>query len=128
MRARKVLHTLFGIALFGALATSSIGAIPNLGKTTYFTFSKAVQLPGIALPAGAYVFEVVNPETSGNVVRVTSRDRSRVYLTGATIPVDRPRARDMEPRIVLGEAAAGQLPRVQSWFPHGETRGQAFIY
>jgi hypothetical protein len=128
MLARKFIHTLFGVALVGVLATSSIGAMPNAGKTTYFTFSKAVRLPGVALPAGSYVFEVVNPETSANVVRVTSRDRSKVYLTQATLPAERPQSRDMQPRIVFGEAPAGQPPPVKSWFPDGATIGRAFIY
>ncbi|RPI56235.1 MAG: hypothetical protein EHM55_05555 [Acidobacteria bacterium] len=128
MLTRKVIHTLFGVALVGVLATSSIGAIPNANRTTYFTFSKAVQLPGVALSAGSYVFEVVNPETGGSVVRVASRDRSKIYLTQVTLPVERPRSRDMAPRIVLGEAPAGQPPPVASWFPHGETIGRAFIY
>jgi hypothetical protein len=128
MSARKVIHTLFGVALFGVLATSSIGAMPAAGKMTYFTFSKAVQLPGVALPAGTYIFEIVNPDTSANVVRVASRDRSKVYLTQITHRVERPRSRDMEPKIVLGESPAGQPPPVASWFPHGETMGRAFIY
>ena len=128
MSARKVIHTLFATALVGVLVTSPIGATPNPGKTTYFTFSKAVQLPGVALPAGSYIFELVNPETGGSVVRVASRDRSKIYLTRVTIPVERPRSRDMEPRIVFSEAPAGQLPPVTSWFPHGETIGRAFIY
>ncbi len=34
MSARKVIHTLFGVALFGVLATSSIGAMPAAGKMT----------------------------------------------------------------------------------------------
>jgi hypothetical protein len=127
MFARKI-HMLFGVAMLGVLATSSIGAIPNAKKTTHFTIGKAVQLPGVALPAGSYVFEVVNPETSANVVRVTSRDRSKVYLMQATLPVERPRSRDMKPRIVLGEAPAGQPATVRSWFSDGETIGRAFIY
>ena len=128
MAARKVIHTLFGAALVGVLVTSPIGAALNPGRTTYFTFSKAVQLPGVALPAGSYVFEVVDPETGGSVVRVASRDRSKIYLTRVTNRVERPRSREMEPRIVFGEAPAGQLPPVRSWFPHGETIGRAFIY
>ncbi len=128
MRAQKVIHTLFGVALVAVLATSSIGAMPNGNRTTYFTFSKAVQIPGVALPAGSYVFEVVNPETGGSVVRVASRDRSRTYLTQVTIPVVRPRSGDMQPRIVLGESPAGQPPQVKSWFPDGETLGRSFIY
>ena len=128
MRAQKVIHTLFGVALVGVLATSSIGAMPNANRTTYFTFSKAVQIPGVALPAGSYVFEVVNPESGGSVVRVASRDRSRIYLTQVTVPVVRPRSRDMQTRLVLGESPAGQPPQVTSWFPDGETLGRAFIY
>ena len=58
MSFRNALHTLFGVVLLGVLATSSIGAM-NLRKTTYFTFSKSVQLPGVALPAGTYIFEVL---------------------------------------------------------------------
>ena len=128
MIARTVLHTVFGVALLGVLATSSIGAMPNARRTTYFTFSKAVQLPGVALPAGSYVFEVINPETSANMVRVASRDRSKVYLTQVTLRVERPWSRNMQPRLVLGETPAGQPPAVTSWFPDGETIGRAFIY
>ena len=128
MRVGKVLHMLFGVALIGVLVTSPIGAIPNSGKMTYFTFSRAVQVPGVTLPAGSYLFEVVNPETNGTVVRVASRDRSRVYLSRVTVPVERPRSRNMQPQIVLGEAQAGQPPRIASWFPDGATVGHAFIY
>jgi hypothetical protein len=127
MLAHKVLHMVFGVALIGVVATSSIGAMPNAGKTTYFTFSKAVQVSGVMLPSGSYVFEVLNPESGGDVVRVASRDRSKVYLTKFTLRVERPRSRNMEPAIVLGESPAGQPPRIASWFPHGETLGHAFI-
>jgi hypothetical protein len=110
------------------LATSSIGAMVNANKTTYFTFSKAVQLPGVTLPAGTYVFEVVNPNTSSDVVRVQSRDRSKLYLLRITLKVERPRTRDMKPAIVLGEQPAGNPPAVKSWFPQDETIGRQFIY
>ena len=128
MLAQKVLHMMFGVTVIGVLATTSIGAIPNAAKTTYFTFSKAVQVSGVTLPSGSYLFEVVNPETNGTVVRVASRDRSKIYLTQITLPVERPRSRDMQPQIVLGEAPAGQPPSVRSWFPDGETIGRAFIH
>lgn len=128
MLARKVIHTLFGVAVVSVLATSSIGAVADARRTTYFTFSKAVQLPGVALPAGTYIFQVANPWTDANVVSVTSRDRSKVYLLALTLPVERPRSGDMKSRIVLSEAPAGQPPAVKSWFPDGETHGRAFIY
>jgi hypothetical protein len=128
MFARKVTHTLFGVALLGVLATSSIGATTDPSRRTYFTFSRAVQLPGITLPAGTYVFEVVNPWTSANVVRVASRDRSKTYLMQLTNRVERPQSGKLSARIELGEAPAHLPPTVKSWFPAGETIGRAFIY
>ena len=128
MLARKVLHTLFGVVLLGALETSSIGAMPNASKTTYFTFSKAVQLPGVSLSAGTYIFEVVNPDTSSKVVSVMSRDRSKLYLLRLTNRIERPRTGDLKPTIVFGEAPRSNPPAVKAWFPDGETSGREFIY
>jgi hypothetical protein len=125
---RKTLHTLFGVVLLGALATSSMGATSNFNKTTYFTFSKAVQLPGVSLNAGTYIFEVVNTSSNAGVVKVTSRDRSKLYLLQITLPVERPRSRDMKARIVLGESSHANPPAVKAWFPDGETVGRQFIY
>ena len=62
----------------------------DTSRTTHFTFSGAVQLPGVTLPAGTYTFEVVNPNSGSDVVSVTSRDRSKVYLMQFTRTVYRP--------------------------------------
>ena len=80
MLVRKIVHTLCGVVLLGVLATSVTGASFNTSRTTHFTFSRAVQLPGVTLPAGTYTFEVVNANSGSDVVSVTSRDRSKVYL------------------------------------------------
>ncbi len=128
MSARKVLHTVFGIALLGVLATSSIGAVPNARRTTHFTFSSMVRLPGVTLPAGTYTFEIVNPDQNADLVRVMSRDRSKVYALQFTHIVTRPRAADMRAKVRVGETKAGTAPAITSWFPAEETTGRAFIY
>ena len=127
MLTRKVLHTLFGVVLLGALATSSIGAM-TANKTTFFTFSKAVQLPGVTLGAGTYTFDVLNPYTSADVVRVMSRDGSKLYLLALTTRIERPRSHDLKSTIVLGEASRTNPPPIKAWFPDGETSGRQFIY
>jgi len=127
MSFRNALYTLLGVALLGVLATSSLGAMP-MNRATYFRFSKAVQLPGVALPAGTYVFEVVNSDSGSDVVRVMSRDRTRTYLLAITLPTHRVRARNLNASIVFGEQPAGNPPTVKAWFPESETRGREFIY
>jgi len=125
---RKIVYRSFGVAALVLLASSSTGAIVNAKRTTFFTFSKPVQLPGVALPAGTYVFEVVNPFTGSNVVTVLSPDRSRVYLLRITNRIERSRASALKPMVTLGEAPAGNPPTIKAWFPDSETSGHAFIY
>jgi hypothetical protein len=91
MLARKIVHTLCGVVLLGVLATSSTGAM-TANRTTYFTFSGAVEMPrGVSLAAGTYIFEVANPNGGSDVVRVLSRDRKKTFLMGLTRGVDRRR-------------------------------------
>ena len=125
MSAPKLLHVVSGVLILGLLATSSAGAISS--RTTYFTFSKAVQLPGVSLPAGTYVFETPLQNTS-TLVRVTSRDRSRVYLTAFTRIVERPAARNLDPIITLAETPANTPARIDVWYPQGDRAGRQFVY
>ena len=128
MLVRKIVHTLCGIVLLGVLATSSAGAI-DARKTTYFTFSGAVEMPrGVSLAAGTYIFEVVNPDGGSDVVSVLSRDRKKVFHLGFTRSVHRPSRGNLEATINLGETAIGAPPKVKAWYPEGETRGREFIY
>jgi hypothetical protein len=119
---------LVGIVLLGVAASSSIGAVPNSRRTTHFTFSRSVRLPGVTLPAGSYTFEIVNPDNSADLVRVTSRDRSTVYALQFTHVVYRPHTQNMKATIRLGETLAGTPPAVTSWFPEEEAAGRAFIF
>jgi len=128
MLVRKIVNTLGGVVLLGVLATSITGASFNPSRTTHFTFSRAVQLPGVTLPAGTYTFEVVNANSGSDVVSVRSRDRSKVYLMQITRPVYRQSASTLKASITLGETAVGTPPPVKAWYPESETRGREFIY
>jgi hypothetical protein len=128
MFTRKLPYTVFGVILLGVLATSSAGAVDNGKRTTYFTFSKAVELPGVSLEAGTYIFEVPEPDMAWDVVRVSSRDRSHIYLTAFTRIVERPNDRRLEPAIVFGEASASNPPLIKAWYPEGERTGRQFLY
>ena len=128
MFARKTVYTLCGVVLLGLLATSSTGAM-TAHRTTYFTFSGAVEMPrGVSLAAGTYIFEVANPNGGSDVVRVLSRDRKQTFLMGLTRGVDRPRGSNLDATITLGETAPGAPPKVKAWYPESETHGREFIY
>jgi len=129
MLARRIAYMFVGVALLGVMATSSAtGKTMDNRRTTYFTFSGAVRMPGATLPAGTYIFEVVNPDSSSDVVSVRSRDRSKVYLMQFTRFVERPSKGNLKATVALGETADGIPPPVKTWYPQFETRGREFIY
>ena len=126
---RKLVLAVCGAAIVAAVLAPRAGAIgSDANQTMYLTFSRAVELPGVSLGSGTYIFEVANPETSGDVVRVLSRDRSRAYFLGFTRVVNRPHNMRHDQRVSLGEAAPATAPRITAWWPDGEPTGRQFVY
>jgi hypothetical protein len=125
---RKLVLALCGVALFVASFSVGAGAIANPHRTTYLTFSQPVRLPGVSLGSGTYIFEIVNPNTSADVVRVLSRDRSKSYFMGFTRAVNRPSGLALIPMVSLAESSPGMAPPVTVWWPESESTGRQFIY
>ena len=127
---RNMLKTIAGVVFMGVLATSSIGAamLVDTKQTTYFTFNRAVALPGVALGPGTYIFELATPDSARNLVRVMSRDRSKVYLTAFTRVIERSPSRNLDATIVLGESTVKSPAPIREWYPAGERSGRQFIY
>ena len=127
MANHKLVSALCGAAVLAIMLAPGAGAV-DASKTTYLTFSRPVALPGVSLGAGTYIFEIANPDTSANVVRVMSRDRSIAYFMGFTRPVERPHGMKREQSVSLGEAAAGVAPPITAWWPQFESTGRQFVY
>jgi hypothetical protein len=116
------------VMVLGLIATASTSAWLTPRHTSYLTFSDRFALPGVSLPAGTYIFELAAPESRTDVVRVMSRDGSRVYLTAFTRTVARPAGLRSDRQIVLHEVPLGTTPPLRTWFPIGEAIGHEFIY
>lgn len=108
-----------------AVASSEAFVSPRANN---LTFSGAVALPGVVLPAGSYTFEVVEPGVGNSTVRVWSRDHRRVFFTGLTLQVSRPRGMDPNRTILLGESVHGEAPPIHVWYPIGDSMGREFLY
>jgi len=128
MANRNIAWTVGAASLFVLALMQHGSAAGNAERTAYLTFSQAVRLPGISLDAGTYIFEVANPNTRGNVVRVLSRDRKRAYFLGFTNPIAKPRGLSSDAMISLGESGPGAAPPITAWWPAGEETGREFIY
>src|SRR2546423_6991609 len=101
-------NIVFGGVLLGLVgATVPTHADPS-NRSMYVTFSRAVELPGVELTAGTYLFELASSTTTNALVRVASKDRRKVYLTAFTYLIDRPASLRPGQVVTLGEAGARQ--------------------
>ena len=115
-----------GVLLLALALSASSFAWNTQAKTNYLTFRVPVALPGATLPAGTYIFEALADHT--NIVRVSSRDRLKVYYTGFTFAVERPRFVPYSQAVSFGEPVPGAPMPIRAWYPIGLPEGRQFIY
>lgn len=94
---------------------------------TFFTFSQPVQLPGVTLAAGKYIFRLGDPNSGRKVIQVLSADNKMIYATLLAIPNQRLEA-PADPEVRFMEAPAGVAHPVKTWWYPGNSTGWEFIY
>jgi hypothetical protein len=96
-------------------------------KKTTLTFNQPVELPGVILPAGQYVFKLADFASSRNVVQVFNADEDQIYATILAIPSYRMDPAD-EPVILFEERRSDRPQAIHAWFYPGDQYGQEFVY
>jgi hypothetical protein len=96
-------------------------------QTTVISFSKPVEIPGRLLPAGTYVFKLLDSDSDLHIVQVFNADRTFLYATLQTIATDRatPTAHTA---IALAQQGSGQPDALLKWFYPERTTGNEFVY
>jgi len=128
-RAGPAVVLAFGVAAL-CVAFSGSAQAQTWNKRTSVTFSGPVEIPGVGaqvLPAGTYVFKLLDSASDRHVVQVFNRDESHVYATILAIPNYRLKATD-KTVITFAERPAGEPQAIRAWFYPGDNSGQEFVY
>jgi len=96
-------------------------------KKTILTFSGPVQIPGVTLPAGSYVFKLADIPGNRHVVQVFDKDEKKIYTTMLAIPNERLEPAD-DPVVLFAERSSGSPQAVKVWFYPGDRIGNEFVY
>jgi len=127
MTKRKAVLAACGVIFGVSAAVATPVPWDPMHRQTALTFNRAVSLPGVTLAPGTYVFELANPESGSNVVRVRREDYRQVYFAAFTHMVERPDNLGGRP-VLLGEAIPGKAVPILAWYPQGDRMGRQFIY
>ncbi len=117
----------FAVLLSGALFLTIPAFSGQWDKKTLLTFDQPIELPGVVLPAGQYVFKLVDSQANRNIVRVFSANGDQVFATILAVPHYRMTPAD-KTVILFEERTAGQPQAIHAWFYPGENFGQEFVY
>lgn len=131
---RSAIVLLVGVTLLYSMFAATALAQPRDRKTTV-TFSQPFEIPGVGpqgsspqvLPAGTYVFALVDSLSDRHIVRVFSSDESEVHATILAVPNYRLRATD-KTVMTFAERAGGEPQAIRAWFYPGDNSGQEFVY
>ena len=98
-----------------------------LDKRTELTFSAPVELPGVVLTPGTYVFKLLESPSDRNIVQVFSKDETKLYATIVAIPDYRltPASKTI---VRFEERPAGTPEAIKEWFYPGDQFGEEFAY
>ena len=98
-------------------------------KTT-LTFSAPFEVPGVGqhtLPAGTYVFKLMESSSSRHIVQIFNQDETQVLTTVLAIPNYRLKATD-KTVMTFRESRNGQPQSLKAWFYPGHEWGEHFVY
>ena len=99
-------------------------------KKTFVTFNVPVEIPGVGaqvLPAGKYVFRLVDSQSSRDIVQILNEDETHVFATILAIPNYRLKPTS-DTVMKFTERSEGSPQAIKAWFYPGNTFGQEFVY
>ena len=117
------------LTVFGLLAIAGAKA-DQFDRKTVVTFSAPVEVPGVGaqtLPAGTYIFKVLDSPSDRHIVQILNEDGTHVYTTILAIPNYRLKATD-KTVMTFRERPAGEPEALKAWFYPGREWGDEFVY
>jgi hypothetical protein len=126
MKRVRLLATALVLAALAVMADRITAQETNVRERTIMTFSAAVEMPGVTLQRGTYVFKLADTPAR-NVVQVWDQKEKHMIGHWTFVQAERPRVTE-ETIVLFRETSEGATPAVQFWYFPGEKIGKEFIY
>jgi hypothetical protein len=131
MRTLKTFALVFSLAL---LLVPTNGMADAWNKLTKVTFSGPVQIANTQLPAGTYIFKLLDDQGDRHIVQIFNEDETHLITTVLAMPDYRLKpTSDTAVKFAEssnGSQAAGNVPEaglpIKEWFYPGDSFGQEF--
>jgi hypothetical protein len=131
----KKLYRFNVVAVIFCLSLAGLTFLPRAkaddwNNKTIVTFDQPVEVPGVGaqtLPAGTYVFKLVDSLSDRHIVQIFNQAEDHVYTTILAIPNYRLKATG-KTVMTFKERGEGQPEAIHAWFYPGKEWGEEFVY
>jgi hypothetical protein len=123
---RKMFTAMIGLVLLGGSFFVPKGRADEFDRKTIVTANQPIQVPGKVLPAGTYVFKLVD-SNDPTLVAIFNEDGSHLITAVQGIPSVRTETPD-KAILQLEERPSGQPEALKAWFYPGDNFGVEFVY
>jgi hypothetical protein len=120
-------YIVIGLMIAFALCFELAAHADESDEATTVTFSQPIQIPGMVLPAGSYLFKLANPNSYPNVVQIFNAAGTVLYATLQTISTERPKPVG-NTVVTFAKQGTGQPDALRGWFYPGNEIGVEFLY
>ena len=120
--------TAISLLLFACCLALGARADARITEKLTVTTNTPIEIPGgIALPAGTYVFKLLDLTTGHNIVQIFNEDETQLFNTVIGIPdyMEKPPENAM---ISLYETEPGNPPALHALYFPGDNVGIEFVY
>lgn len=129
MKTIRVLGLMIAVSLVVITMAAGLKAGNDVwNKKTTMKFSEPFEVPGgQTLPAGTYIFKLLDSSTDRDIVQIFNEDQTHVYATILAIP--NMRAKTTEETVVrFEERTSGSPQAIKTWFHPNSEWGHEFVY
>jgi hypothetical protein len=123
---RRLMVVLGGLLLLG-IAFVPRSQADEWNEKTVFTFSEPVEVPGMVLPAGTYVFQLMDSPSDRDIVQIFNKDQTKLLAAILAIPDYRMNPTS-SPVVKFNERPASSPEAIDAWFYPGLNYGMEFVY
>lgn len=127
MKSNKLQVVMCGLVVLTMALVPSTAKADQWNKATKLTFNAPVEVPGMALPAGTYWFQLADSPSNRHIVQIWNADRTQLLTTILAINNYRLQ-RTYDTVIKFDERPTGTPEAIQAWFYPGNNFGQEFVY
>jgi hypothetical protein len=135
---KKMAMVACSAALFSVIVVPAVAqpVEDSWDSRTIMTFNQPVELSGIVLPAGSYVFKLLDSDWNRRILQVFNADETRLLTTTIALSTERHSGEDFpveDPAthktvMTFEERAANSPQAIRTWFYPDRQVGLEFVY